>query len=408
MWLDVLMDINRHSEARHREGKIVRGREILAIIMQSFRSSDRTDLVYHIDHLLQLEFPGGKNLTIFRNKWYDILANMRAEDIPSNLTLRDILYKKIKGSKKMEYLLMIFQQLPDSHPDKSYRNLVTMIDRQIRIDREEAMLENKEKTLKNIVKGNNAAPSVEKEEKGDKPGKDKPPKNPNKAAPVMPKPKAKPHAKATPKAAGKDDGKGKDGDKVKGTQPCWHHFKSNNGCRKTDKCEYSHKKKDEAKLKEGKGKGKGKSRSSSPVGAPGVCFSHRDGKCKWGDKCKFSHDLSNTAASSTPRDDKKPKAKAAPAGGGGASSSSSTTKPAAPAILRRRAMAMPVLLRKAVSSDKVKQEYDGAETECPDTEFGHDAMSESSRLSGETEAPMRIAWVSDIVEDEEGNQLMAS
>ena len=100
---DVYLDATRHSELRHQQGVIVKGRELVALVMQSFRTSDRTDLVYHIEHLFNLDFPGDKNLVMFRNKWYDLLLKMRSEDRPSKLALRDILYRKIKGSKKMEF-----------------------------------------------------------------------------------------------------------------------------------------------------------------------------------------------------------------------------------------------------------------------------------------------------------------
>ena len=70
---DVYLDATRHSELRHQQGVIVKGRELVALVMQSFRTSDRTDLVYHIEHLFNLDFPGDKNLVIFRNKWYDLL-----------------------------------------------------------------------------------------------------------------------------------------------------------------------------------------------------------------------------------------------------------------------------------------------------------------------------------------------
>ena len=81
---DVYLDATRHSELlRHQQGVIVKGRELV--------------------DLFNLDFPGDKNLVIFRNKWYDLLLKMRSEDRPSKLALRDILYRKIKGSKKMEF-----------------------------------------------------------------------------------------------------------------------------------------------------------------------------------------------------------------------------------------------------------------------------------------------------------------
>ena len=95
--------------------------------MQSFRTSDRTDLVYHIEHLFNLDFPGDKNLVVFRNKWCDLLLKMRSEDRPGPLALRDILYRKIKGSKKMEFGLNAYHRLPDKHPQKSYEfTMVTL------------------------------------------------------------------------------------------------------------------------------------------------------------------------------------------------------------------------------------------------------------------------------------------
>ena len=53
---DVYLDATRHSELRHQQGVIVKGRELVALVMQSFRTSDRTDLVYHIEHLFNLDF----------------------------------------------------------------------------------------------------------------------------------------------------------------------------------------------------------------------------------------------------------------------------------------------------------------------------------------------------------------
>ena len=55
---DVYLDATRHSELRRQQGVIVKGRELVALVMQSFRTSDRTDLVYHIEHLFNLDFLG--------------------------------------------------------------------------------------------------------------------------------------------------------------------------------------------------------------------------------------------------------------------------------------------------------------------------------------------------------------
>ena len=163
---DVYLDATRHSELRHQQGVIVKGRELVALVMQSFRTSDRTDLVYHIEHLLNLDFPGDKNLVVFRNKWYDLLLKMRSEDRPSTLALRDILYRKIKGSKKMEFGLNAYHRLPDKHPQKSYEFLLALINHQIKSHQNNLTLDMKEKSVKPMMKsgGKDAAPAAGKKE----------------------------------------------------------------------------------------------------------------------------------------------------------------------------------------------------------------------------------------------------
>ena len=124
----VVHDIQLHAEQRQRENRLIKGREILAIIPQSFRSSDRSDMVFTLENLIRLEYPGDKNMSVFRNKWYDISLNLRKEDIPREITLRDILYHKIKGSRKLEFGLNTYARLPDAHPEKTYRFLLGLID----------------------------------------------------------------------------------------------------------------------------------------------------------------------------------------------------------------------------------------------------------------------------------------
>ena len=213
---DVYLDATRHSELRHQQGVIVKGRELVALVMQSFRTSDRTDLVYHIEHLFNLDFPGDKNLVMFRNKWYDLLLKMRSEDRPSKLALRDILYRKIKGSKKMEFGLNAYHRLPDKHPQKTYEFLLALIDHQIKADREDLMLDMKERSVKSMMKsgGKDAAPATGKQENQGGKGRKGKPGKPD-AAPVLPKAKAKGHAGKNGKSdgaseRGKSPGGGKD------------------------------------------------------------------------------------------------------------------------------------------------------------------------------------------------------
>ena len=286
---DVYLDATRHSELRHQQGVIVKGRELVALVMQSFRTSDRTDLVYHIEHLFNLDFPGDKNLVMFRNKWYDLLLKMRNEDRPSKLALRDILYRKIKGSKKMEFGLNAYHRLPDKHPQKTYEFLLALIDYQIKADREDLMLDMKEKSVK--------------------------------------------------------------------------------------------------------------SRSPSPKRDDGACFAFQKGKCDKGSACKYRHELiKNNSAPATSSDKAQAKSKA-------------TAKAAAPAVARK-AIAMPaIVLKQSAPAGKVsfKKDVDQVEPDEAETvyhEHDDDAMSESSRWSGESEIPEKMVWFKEVLDVDENGEII--
>ena len=141
---DVVHDIQLHSERRH-----------------------RSDMTFTIERLIRLEYLGDKNMSAFRNKWYDILLNLRKGHTPREITLRDILYHKIKGSRRLEFGLNTDARLLDAHPEKTYRLLLGLIDRQLWTDREDYVYDMKEKSVKNLLSGSkNAAPAEKKKAKG--------------------------------------------------------------------------------------------------------------------------------------------------------------------------------------------------------------------------------------------------
>ena len=105
-------------------------------------------------------------MSVFRNKWYDILLNLRKEDTPREITLRDILCHEIKGSRKLEFGLNAYARFPDAHSEKTYRFFLGLIDRQLRTDREDYVYDMKEKSVKNLLSGNKNAASGQEEGKG--------------------------------------------------------------------------------------------------------------------------------------------------------------------------------------------------------------------------------------------------
>ena len=292
----------------------------------------------------------------------------------------------------MEFGLNAYHRLPDKHPQKSYEFLLALIDHQIKSDRE---LDMKEKSVKSMMKsgGKDAAPAAGKQEGQSGKGKKGKSNGPD-AAPVLPKDKAKGHAGKNGKSDGANDrGKSPSGNKE---NPCWYHFKAEKGCLKGNECTFSHSKKTEHQLEnlpKGKGKGKSKSRSSSPKREDGACFAFQKGSA-----CKYKHELiKNNSAPATSSDKAQAKSKAA-------------AKNAAPAIVRR-AIAMPaIVLKQSAPAGKVSFKKDVDQVEPDETETVYherddDAMSESSRWSGESEIPEKMVWFKEVLDVDENGEI---
>ena len=321
---------------RGKTPSIMKGRQLLAMIVDSFRSASNTDLVYTIRHLYDLPYAGDAELVTFKAQWNEVLECMRPGDVPNDVALRDILYDKIKNSKLMMFDIHYYDGKQEPHPDKTYKYLMDTINKHIKIRREEKNRDARNQSLKHMNSRfkNMALPT---EEQPDKPSKAAPapkpkakptssPKSGN-AAPVLADPKAKQHAK------GKDKGKGK-GKKGKGKSrsrspsaprsaadkkkiPCRFHFGVGTTCNKGRDCEFNH-------------NSQSTPRANSPTGArKSVCYAFLQGKCTKGKDCKYEHDKkalavvkssvkaaaapSNESTADTPRNaDPKPSPKAKP------------------------------------------------------------------------------------------------
>ncbi len=116
---------------------IMKGRQLLAMIVDSFRSASNTDLVYTIKHLYDLPYPGDGDLVTFKSQWNEVLECMRPGDVPNNIALRDILYDKIKNSELMAFDIHYYDSKQESHEDKTYQYLIGMMSKHIRMKREE-------------------------------------------------------------------------------------------------------------------------------------------------------------------------------------------------------------------------------------------------------------------------------
>ena len=133
---DLYLEVNRKANdyVRSFEGKIIKGRQIIAMMYESFRTRDRLDMIVSLDYLVKLQYQGDNKLHQFKQTWLEILNRMREEDIPSEKALRDCLYNKIKDSPAMKMELgpgLHYEDLTYDDPKRSYGNLLSIIDRTI-------------------------------------------------------------------------------------------------------------------------------------------------------------------------------------------------------------------------------------------------------------------------------------
>ena len=344
---DLYLEVNRKANdyVRSFEGKIIKGRQIIAMMYESFRTRDRLDMIVSLDYLVKLQYQGDNKLHQFKQTWLEILNRMREEDIPCEKALRDCLYNKIKDSPAMKMELGLhYEHLTYDDPKRSYGNLLSIIDRTIMRRREQSNLVQTQVGLRQMLEGKDllAAPAkttTPSPKGGQQSGKpDKGGGMPSDAAPVLPQSKAKAHAKtkAKPKKAARSESTDSRPDKSKKHIRCKFHF-TVAGCRNGDKCPFSHSKKTpEAPTR---------SRTPSPSGRTNnqVCFTFRKtGSCSR-ENCPFKHEAAAaTPATPAPKPEAKakPKADAKPKSEPSAAAKKtpkSKAKPVAPAIRMCRA-----------------------------------------------------------------------
>ena len=167
---EVRMEMEMLITRNMNRGKATTGRQIIFLVLQNFRTHEKSDMVYTLGHLVELKFEGDKKLPEFRRNWHEILENMKKEDVPGVVSLRDIMYMKIKESKAMEFDLRYYRTLKEGHADKTLTFLLNAIERTIQSNREEKNWEMKNRALRDY-RHNQAAPGVA--EDGDDEGEKK-------------------------------------------------------------------------------------------------------------------------------------------------------------------------------------------------------------------------------------------
>ena len=314
----VAIKLRLRTQNHSRRGTYVMGREILAMILEHFRTPGQRETAFTMEHIVSMKYLGDSNLEVFYEKWMEMVSNMMPDDVPPDDWLRDALYKKIRNSSLMMFDIKQYESWIEGDQRRSYRYLLDVIERHISRIREDKHVAAREKYARDFAGGGKptapapnptaAAPDANPEAKPKATPKEKAaPKAKAKAeaAPVLPSPQPKQHAKGKGKGQGKGNGRPNSrsaSPRSKKKIPCHFHF-IKKACRKGKDCEYSHDQKvfDANKNAKGNGRKPGTPRSQSPANktkkVDEPCWHWAKGKCRYGDKCNKRHDphLFNTA-----------------------------------------------------------------------------------------------------------------
>ncbi len=125
--------VNRKMEEHMKKGQLLKGRQIVFMILQNFKTFDNSELVYGFDHLARHEC--GKDLHEFLTQWQKILDNMCSPLPTSNL--RDVFYRKIKDVVTLQQDMNKYQRFRENDPNKTYEWLLEIVQQEIRLQRQD-------------------------------------------------------------------------------------------------------------------------------------------------------------------------------------------------------------------------------------------------------------------------------
>ena len=120
-------DLLVKEEQAQAAGTILRGRQILFLMYESFKTNTHMALLYNVTDLSALKYPGDSQLHHFRHQW-DLITESMTDSIGQD-TLATVLLTKIDTSNELRDDIAYYHRCPTGHADHSYRFLKESIDR---------------------------------------------------------------------------------------------------------------------------------------------------------------------------------------------------------------------------------------------------------------------------------------
>ena len=268
---ELARQILNFKEVEAGKGRAVRGRQILYLFDQYFKTNEEVGSLYSVEDLLKVNLLGD-DLSSFIHNWESVIAGM--SHVPDEVTQRDILLRQIRKSTKMKYDLEIYDRAKEGSKEHSYGFLVQSIKDLLTRER---MGKNRDRIAKSH---------------GDKYG-----------APAPTKPGGgntrPPSRGGRGRSSSRDSGRSSvrsrsssRSSSPKSSKAICYDFQKGK-CTRGDKCKYLHKARSQSPKTDKPNKG------GKKINA--VCTFWKKGKCTRGDKCRFLHcePSNNPSASET-------------------------------------------------------------------------------------------------------------
>ena len=233
----------KESEAAH--ARAVRGRQVLYMFEQYFKTNEEVGALYSVEDLLKVSLIND-DLSSFIHNWESVIAGI--SHVPEELTLRDILLRQIRGSRKLKYDLDTYDRAKEGSETHSYQFLLSSIKNLLTRER---VRKNRDK----IAKAHGAKYGAPASEEG--------------------------------KGKGKGGRKGRSASRQRESSQvpkgyCFAWVKSGK-CEKGADCKYKHEK------PRGESPNRGRTNSPKKDLSKIPCKFHKIGRCTEGANCRFSH-----------------------------------------------------------------------------------------------------------------------
>ena len=117
---DLAQRILTAKEECAKEGKAMRGRQVLFMFDQYFKTSEEAGNLYSLEDLLRVSRHGEGiiDLKRFLNAWDSVIAGMKRP--PEEKVLKDILLRQVRSCHLLRYDIDTYDRCRDDDPNKSY------------------------------------------------------------------------------------------------------------------------------------------------------------------------------------------------------------------------------------------------------------------------------------------------